>query len=109
MSPTLSASSTINKSGDECTAIENASLANIPDEYVFTGLSIKSIISENSIISHAFAAISPLLIPIREPFSDIFSLPVYSGLNPAPNSNNAAIFFGLDTVPVEAFNVPQII
>ena len=37
MSPTDNTSSTINISGFTFIAHENASLANIPDEYVFTG------------------------------------------------------------------------
>ena len=53
---------------------------------------MKSPISAKSIMSCNFLSISTLEKPIIVPFIYMFSIPVNSGLKPAPNSNNAEIF-----------------
>ena len=53
--------------------------------------------------------ISSCVIPFNVPLRYIFSIPVYSGLKPAPNSNNADILPLTDTFPKVGFNTPVII
>ena len=62
-SPTLRTSSTINTSGSTCAATENPSLANIPEEYRFTGVSMNSSIPEKAMIWSSFDSISRLVMP----------------------------------------------
>jgi len=70
-------------------AVANASLTYIPLEYVFTGWSIKSPISANSSMASNFCSVSSLVKPMIEVFKYTFSLPVNSGLKPAPSSRSA--------------------
>ena len=51
-----------------CAATEKASLTNIPEEYRFTGVSMKSRTSENSMMSSILASISALVMPRIAPF-----------------------------------------
>ena len=51
----------------------------MPEEYHFTGASMKSPTPENSTICESFAPISARRIPRIEPFRKTFSRPVSSG------------------------------
>src|SRR5208282_1176088 len=62
---------------------------NIPEEYLLTGILIKLLISENSIIFGTLRAISRYVMPRIEPLRKMFSRPVKSGRKPAPNSITA--------------------
>ena len=72
-------SSTNKISASTLIATEKASLIYIPDEYVLTGVSIKSPNSENSIILSTLSSISFFVKPKIEALKYIFSLPVKSG------------------------------
>src|SRR5579863_8795115 len=71
--------------------MENPSLTNIPEEYRFTGRSIKGRISAKSMMRSSFAWISRRRMPIIDPCRKIFSRPVSSGWNPEATSSSAAI------------------
>src|SRR5699024_10162523 len=83
-----SASSMINISGSMFTDIAKPSLDFIPLEYVFTGWSIKSPNSENSMIPASNALISCFVKPSIKHFNSILSLPVKSSLRPAATAIN---------------------
>ena len=109
ISPTDNTSSTINISGLTFIAHANASLANIPDEYVFTGWYKWSPISAKSIISCSLAFISSFVNPITCPCWYIFSYPVNSWLNAVPNSKSELIFPLASIVPFVGVTTPVII
>ena len=81
-------------------ATENASLMYIPEEYVLTGLSMKELSSENSIIWSNLLSISFLVSPNIDALKYIFSLPEKSGWNPAPSSKSDVNFPWVSTVPL---------
>ena len=60
-------------------------------------------------ISSYFSSINFLLWPKIAPFKKIFSLPVKSGSNPAPNSINGAIAPLTETFPMVGSRTPAII
>ena len=75
-------------------ATANARRIYIPEEYVRTGLVIYSPNSAKSTISFKRASISFFDSPNIDALMYMFSIPVISGWNPAPNSNK------LDTLPL---------
>ena len=107
-SPTASASSTTKIPGSTCIAVANASRTYMPVEYSFTGRSRKSPISAKAAIEGRARSISPRLSPMISPLRKTFSRPVNSGLNPAPNSNNAATLPDVTTRPLVGCKMPQI-
>ena len=74
-SPTLRISSTSIMSDSTFIMIENASLPDIPEEYVLTGLSMYLDIPEYSIILSILESISLRLNPYSSPLRYMFSLP----------------------------------
>ena len=104
-SPTANISSISNISASTLIATEKAKRIYIPDEYVLTGLSINEPNSENSIISSILFSISVLVNPKIEALKYIFSLPVKSGWNPAPSSNNDVSFPAVSRVPLVGYKI----
>ena len=72
----------------------------MPEEYVFTGASMNSLISANSTISSKRFVISRFVRPSITPLMKTFSRPEISGWNPAPSSMSAEIRPFTVTVPV---------
>ncbi|MNI54632.1 hypothetical protein D3C73_1095340 [compost metagenome] len=70
---------------------------------------MKSPISANSIMLSNLFSISALVKPSIIPFKKTFSIPVYSGLNPAPSSNKAEIFPLTEIAPPLWTTTPVII
>ena len=78
----------------------------IPDEYVFTGASMKSCISANSTISSNRPVISRFDNPSMMPLMNTFSRPEISGWKPAPSSMRAEMRPFTCTLPVVGFVIP---
>jgi len=76
-------------SGFTWTATANPRRMYMPDEYVFTGASMKSSSSANSTISSKRRVISRLVRPSIIPLMKTFSRPEISGWKPAPSSMSA--------------------
>jgi hypothetical protein len=78
----------------------------MPDEYVFTGASMNSVISANSTISSKRRVISRFDRPSMMPLMKTFSRPEISGWNPAPSSMSADTRPFTFTVPIVGFVMP---
>ena len=89
-SPTDRASSIIRRSASILVAMEKASRICMPLEYVLTGSWICSPTAANSRIAGKRWSNSARDTPSVDALRKIFSIPVNSGLKPAPNSRIAA-------------------
>ena len=88
-SPTAITSSMRRISGATCTATANPRRTYIPLDKIFTGASMKSPMSLNSMIPSTARFISFRLKPRIAPLRYMFSLPLSSGWNPEPSSRSA--------------------
>ena len=108
-SPTASTSSISSTSGSTLMATAKPRRMYIPDEYVFTGASMKSRSSAKSTISSKRRVTSFLVRPSMMPLMKTFSRPEISGWKPAPSSISAEMRPSTVTVPSVGLVMPATI